>query len=75
MLEPDQATVEKTPHRFAGTGQYSPVHDESRRLEREDEIIGRLLVPLAEGRGLLQTVVGAIDLNAAQMSAGKFQFA
>src|SRR5689334_11865573 len=45
-------------------------HDESRRLDAEDEAIRRFVVPLLERRGLLQSVERRVDLDRCELAAG-----
>jgi hypothetical protein len=49
--------------------------DKARSLHRENEIIGRFLVPSLEAARPLERVKGAIDLNGVERVAGKLQLA
>src|SRR5690348_8393120 len=49
--------------------------DEAAPLEREDEIVRRLLVPATEAVRSLQRIEGAIDLNRVEGTTGKFELA
>src|SRR3546814_7857948 len=50
-------------------------HDPFRRLGREDEPLRRLVAPPRVRRRLLGAVVGAVDLDRADVAAGVFQLA
>src|SRR5437764_15418820 len=44
--------------------------DETAALDREDEIIGRFVVPASEEFGPLQRIMRAVDLDRIEMPAG-----
>src|SRR5205807_7542287 len=54
----------------ACAGEIGAVRRHSRPLEREDEILRRLVVPAAEARRLLRAVEGAVDLDRGELAAG-----
>src|SRR5690606_2419519 len=59
----------------AGLRQHFRGHDPLRRLGREHEACRRLVAPLGVRCRLLRAVVGAVDLDRADMAAGVFQLA
>ncbi len=69
------AAVEKALDRLPAFGQYPAVGRKTRRLDRENEIVGRLLLPLDERRAFLRAVVGAVDLDRRQPAAGELELA
>ena len=58
-----------------GLGQHPAVGREARPLDREDEVVRRLVAPLREALGLLRAVVGAVDLDRGQLAARVFELA
>ena len=59
----------------ARLGKNPAVGGEPRPLDREDEAVRRLVVPLGEALRLLRAIVGAVDLDRGQLAAGVFQLA
>ena len=68
--ELEDAGVEELLQRLLGVGQPLHVGDEPAALDREDEVVGRLVAPLAVGLRLLQRVEGAVDLDRRQPARG-----
>src|SRR5690606_19105940 len=54
--------------------QSAHVRDVARRFHREDEVVGRLVVPAPEAVRLLQAVEGAVDLDRAQLARRPREF-
>ena len=65
----ENAACQKAINRRAGTGEIGAMRRKARALEREDEIVRRLVVPAAEARRLLGTVEGAVDLDRSELAA------
>ncbi|CAM2165917.1 hypothetical protein PSAC2689_140137 [Paraburkholderia sacchari] len=68
------AAREKALDRWAGLGQHAAVHREARPLQREHEIVGRLVVPAHEALGALRAVPGAVDFQRTQVTARIVEF-
>ena len=71
-----QAAVHKTRDRITRFAQHPAVGGKAVGLEREHKIIGCLVVPFLEARGLHGAVVGAVDLDRRELPAcvGQFVF-
>src|ERR1700727_1270972 len=63
------AFLKLLPKSVDGLGEDAAVGGEARSLDREDEIVGRLVMPLHEARRLLRPVIGAVDLDRGQFRA------
>ena len=70
-----QAAGQELLHGRPGLRQYAAIGAEARTLQREDEIVRRLLAPSGEALGLLRAVIGAVDLDRGQLARGIFELA
>src|SRR5690606_16125808 len=70
-----QPAVDETTGAFDRGGQFAANGDVARSLQRKDEPGWRFGGPFRIGGRLLRTVIGAVDLDRAQMPAGIFQLA
>src|SRR5206468_5597125 len=66
----DDSARDKALEDRACTGEIGAVRRNARPLEREDEILRRLVIPTAEAHRLLRAVEGAVDLDRRQLPAG-----
>ena len=75
ILQLDKSLGDIALDRFAGFGQHAAVGAEARGLHGEDEPVGRLVAPLGPAGGLEAGIIGAVDLDRGEGTAGKFQLA
>lgn len=68
--KPQQAGGEEIGERRLDLAQPQHMGDETRSLDRKDEIVGRFVAPAAEAFGTLQTVEGAVDLDRRKVPGG-----
>src|SRR6516164_9566224 len=74
-LELQDAAGKEPLDRRAGFRQHGAMRGETRPLEGEHEIVGRLVGPAAEALWPLTAVEGAVDLDRGQRAARKFELA
>src|SRR5262249_23610268 len=75
LAELEHPGCEEPLDRLAGTGKLAPMRRKPRALDREHEVVRRLVAPAAKARGLLRAVERAVDLDRGQLSAGVFELA
>src|SRR5271165_3550778 len=74
-FELGHAGCEEPLDRGAGFGEDAAVGGEARALHRKDEVVRRCVAPFPEAVGGLGAVIGAVDLDRGELSAGVFEFA
>src|SRR5262249_25004781 len=75
LAELEHAGCEEPLDRLAGPGKFAPVGGEPRTLDREHEVVRRLVAPAAKARGLLRAVERAVDLDRGHLPAPIFELA
>src|SRR5690606_14887626 len=75
VLQFRQTARQEALDRFAGVAQHFPVRRIARRLDGEDEGVGRFRVPLGIALGLRRAIVCAVDFYGSELPAGVLEFA
>ena len=74
VAEFEKTALEKPRHIRLGRGQLAAMRQKPRPFQREDEILGRLVMPFLEAGRRLSAVEGAVDLDRGDVAAGIGEF-
>src|SRR5438067_5531937 len=70
LFQPQHPRGEEIGERRFDVAQLFQMRDEAAALDREDKIIGRLVMPAGEEFGPLQRIMRAVDLDRLEVPAG-----